>query len=83
MSVEVHSSYGFIFLQVTSVSGDLYLNHYGNPPWWSFSNIGASDVEGCNGLAGPMAIVISEETPRMYTSLFCYYVDIKNLTSRL
>ncbi|WOL18856.1 piezo-type mechanosensitive ion channel [Canna indica] len=46
-----------------SVSGDLYINH-GNPPWWSFNDINAADVQGCNGLSGPMAVVISEETPQ-------------------
>ncbi|XP_058084087.1 piezo-type mechanosensitive ion channel homolog isoform X2 [Magnolia sinica] len=44
------------------VSGDLLLNR-GNPPWWSFHDINAS-VAGCEGLTGPMAIIVSEETPQ-------------------
>lgn len=46
-----------------SVSGDLVLNHE-SPSWWSFYDIDASDVAACKGLTGPMAIVVSEETPQ-------------------
>ncbi|KAG0453640.1 hypothetical protein HPP92_024944 [Vanilla planifolia] len=48
---------------VDSVSGDLFLNH-GIPSWWSFHDVNASNVKGCEGLTGPMAIVVSEETPQ-------------------
>ncbi|XP_010914337.1 piezo-type mechanosensitive ion channel homolog isoform X1 [Elaeis guineensis] len=46
-----------------SVSGDLLLNHE-SPPWWSFHDVNASDGAACKGLTGPMAIVVSEETPQ-------------------
>lgn len=48
--------------EVSTVSADLVLNR-GNPEWWSFHDINSSDVAGCGGLTGPMAIVVSEETP--------------------
>ncbi|XAR58511.1 hypothetical protein NMG60_11013938 [Bertholletia excelsa] len=38
--------------------------HRGSPEWWSFHNINPLDVNGCGGLAGPMAIIVSEETPQ-------------------
>lgn len=47
------------------VSGELVLNR-GSPDWWSFHDIDASDVGGCGELAGPLAIVVSEETPRKF-----------------
>ncbi|KAK9292746.1 hypothetical protein L1049_020726 [Liquidambar formosana] len=49
--------------EVNLVSGDLVLNR-GNPEWWSFHDIDASDIRGCGELAGPMAIIVSEETPQ-------------------
>ncbi|PIA44723.1 hypothetical protein AQUCO_01700367v1, partial [Aquilegia coerulea] len=48
---------------VDAVSGDLTLNR-GTTQWWSFNDINASDVGGCAGLTGPMAIIVSEETPQ-------------------
>ncbi|PIA39355.1 hypothetical protein AQUCO_02600068v1 [Aquilegia coerulea] len=48
---------------VDEVSGDLVLNR-GSPEWWSFHDTNASDVGGCGGLKGPMAIIVSEETPQ-------------------
>jgi piezo-type mechanosensitive ion channel component 1/2 len=51
-------------VQADSVSGDLVLNN-GTTPWWSYYNLNLTDSAGCNGLDGPMAIVVSEETPRM------------------
>ncbi|KAF8038804.1 hypothetical protein BT93_B1379 [Corymbia citriodora subsp. variegata] len=48
---------------VASVSGDLVLNR-GHPGWWSFHDTDAPNIRGCGTLAGPMAIVISEETPQ-------------------
>ncbi|XP_039810070.1 piezo-type mechanosensitive ion channel homolog isoform X2 [Panicum virgatum] len=47
---------------IDSVSGELLLNN-GTPPWWSFYTK-PSDLAGCQGLNGPMAIVVSEETPQ-------------------
>ncbi|RZR77786.1 hypothetical protein BHM03_00002976 [Ensete ventricosum] len=52
-------------LPVTYISGDIYMNH-GSPPWWSFNVSNTLDVEECNGLTGPMAVVVSEETPRTF-----------------
>lgn len=51
-------------MQVDSVSGDLVMNN-GTPPWWSFHDLNPLDLTGCQGLSGPLAIVVSEETPRM------------------
>ncbi|PKA54925.1 hypothetical protein AXF42_Ash000761 [Apostasia shenzhenica] len=52
----------------SSVSSDLYLNR-GSPPWWSFHDVNALDLVGCKGMSGPVAIVVSEETPRWYLEL--------------
>ncbi|KAJ9131516.1 hypothetical protein P3X46_035171 [Hevea brasiliensis] len=46
---------------VDLVSGDLVLNR-GNLEWWSFHVINVSS--GCGDFAGPMAIIVSEETPQ-------------------
>ncbi|XP_015570622.2 piezo-type mechanosensitive ion channel homolog [Ricinus communis] len=43
------------------VSGDLVLNH-GDSEWWSFHDTDVSS--GCGEFAGPMAIIVSEETPQ-------------------
>uniref|UniRef100_A0A0E0JJ67 Uncharacterized protein n=1 Tax=Oryza punctata TaxID=4537 RepID=A0A0E0JJ67_ORYPU len=48
---------------IDSVSGELLLNN-GTAPWWSFYDTNPSDLAGCQGLNGPMAIVVSEETPQ-------------------
>ncbi|GLU07492.1 hypothetical protein SLE2022_244480 [Rubroshorea leprosula] len=48
--------------EVNRVSADLIINRE-TFKWWSFHDINSSDVRGCGGLAGPMAIVVSEETP--------------------
>uniref|UniRef100_A0A2N9GWI9 Piezo non-specific cation channel cap domain-containing protein n=1 Tax=Fagus sylvatica TaxID=28930 RepID=A0A2N9GWI9_FAGSY len=45
-----------------SVNADLVINR-ANHEWWSFHDANSSDVAGCGGLTGPMAIIISEETP--------------------
>ncbi|KAK3014136.1 hypothetical protein RJ639_007928 [Escallonia herrerae] len=50
-------------VEVNLVSGDIVLNR-GNGEWWSFHDVDASDVSGCGGLAGPMAIIVYEETPQ-------------------
>ncbi|XP_020526921.1 piezo-type mechanosensitive ion channel homolog isoform X2 [Amborella trichopoda] len=49
--------------QVNMVTGDLVMNN-GSSKWWSFYDIDASDIEGCDGLKGPSAIIVSEETPQ-------------------
>ncbi|WCJ43227.1 hypothetical protein M5689_023983 [Euphorbia peplus] len=46
---------------VDLVSGDLVLNR-GIPEWWSFHDI--NETYGCGEFAGPMAIIVSEETPQ-------------------
>uniref|UniRef100_A0A7N0TBC5 Piezo non-specific cation channel R-Ras-binding domain-containing protein n=1 Tax=Kalanchoe fedtschenkoi TaxID=63787 RepID=A0A7N0TBC5_KALFE len=48
--------------QVGSVSADLVL-HRDFPEWWSFDSLNFSNMTGCGDLTGPMAIVVSEETP--------------------
>ncbi|KAL7205082.1 hypothetical protein ACSBR2_018075 [Camellia fascicularis] len=53
----------FLEQAVRLVTGDLVLNH-GTPEWWSFHDIDASNVSVCGELAGPMAIIVSEETPQ-------------------
>ncbi|XP_061348437.1 piezo-type mechanosensitive ion channel homolog [Gastrolobium bilobum] len=53
----------FLEQSVELVSGDLVLNR-GDPEWWSFYDIDISDVHGCGKFPGPMAIVVSEETPQ-------------------
>lgn len=71
--------YNFI-LQVNGVGADLVLNR-ADYSWWSFHDINSSDIRGCGGLAGPMAVVVSEETPprkfrktlcHMYLLMACY-----------
>ncbi|XP_062018874.1 piezo-type mechanosensitive ion channel homolog [Rosa rugosa] len=47
----------------TFVTADLVINRASYQWWWSFSDINSSDVNGCGGLRGPMAIIMSEETP--------------------
>ncbi|KAF5954962.1 hypothetical protein HYC85_007818 [Camellia sinensis] len=53
----------FLEQAVRLVTGDLVLNH-GSLEWWSFHDIDASNVSVCGELAGPMAIIVSEETPQ-------------------
>ncbi|XP_027189756.1 piezo-type mechanosensitive ion channel homolog isoform X2 [Cicer arietinum] len=46
-----------------AVSADLVINH-DQFDWWAFKDINPSNLSGfCGGLTGPMAIIISEETP--------------------
>ncbi|CAI0551073.1 unnamed protein product [Linum tenue] len=47
---------------VDMVSGDLVLNRE-NSNWWSFLDTSAL-TSGCGKLTGPMAVIISEETPQ-------------------
>ncbi|XP_034689649.1 piezo-type mechanosensitive ion channel homolog isoform X2 [Vitis riparia] len=48
--------------EANAVSADLVLNR-GNFEWWSFHDTNPSNLSGCGGLTGPMAIIASEETP--------------------
>ncbi|KAG4396639.1 hypothetical protein GLYMA_19G238300v4 [Glycine max] len=48
---------------VELVSGDLVLNR-GDPEWWSFYDLGILGSHGCGKFPGPMAIIVSEETPQ-------------------
>ncbi|KAL3849827.1 hypothetical protein ACJIZ3_011709 [Penstemon smallii] len=49
--------------EVNDVSADLVL-HQGSSEWWSFHDINSLDSYGCGGLSGPMAVIVSEETPQ-------------------
>ncbi|XP_057960873.1 piezo-type mechanosensitive ion channel homolog [Malania oleifera] len=53
----------FLEQEVNLVSGNLVLNR-GNPEWWSFHDFDQSDMSGCGEFGGPMAIIVSEETPQ-------------------
>jgi len=48
---------------VSGVSGALIMNQ-GAQLWWSFHHDNISGDEGCGSLRGPIAIVVSEETPQ-------------------
>lgn len=51
------------FFQDCAVSADLIINRE-QFDWWAFKDINPSNLSGfCRGLTGPMAIIISEETP--------------------
>ncbi|KAK4407093.1 Piezo-type mechanosensitive ion channel [Sesamum angolense] len=50
-------------MEVNDVSADLVL-HHGSSKWWSFHDINSLDAYGCRGLSGPMAVIVSEETPQ-------------------
>lgn len=52
-------------LKEIDVSADIVLNR-GVSEWWSFHDTNSLDVSGCGGWTGPMAIIVSEETPREY-----------------
>ncbi|KAG8370694.1 hypothetical protein BUALT_Bualt13G0010000 [Buddleja alternifolia] len=48
---------------INDVTADLVL-HHGSSEWWSFHDINPLDEYGCGGLSGPMAVIVSEETPQ-------------------
>lgn len=54
-----------VILQAGGVDAELLLNR-GSSEWWSFYDISWLDSNVCGDLMGPMAIVVSEETPRKY-----------------
>lgn len=47
-----------------------------NYQWWSFHDINASDINGCGGLTGPMAVIVSEETPPRKLHKASYVVNM-------
>ncbi|KAL8548446.1 hypothetical protein ACS0TY_007665 [Phlomoides rotata] len=49
--------------EVNDVSADLVL-HHGIYQWWSFHDIDSMDAYGSVSLLGPMAVIVSEETPQ-------------------
>ncbi|XP_047959723.1 piezo-type mechanosensitive ion channel homolog isoform X1 [Salvia hispanica] len=49
--------------QVSLVNADLVL-HRETHDWWSFQDINPPDADACGGLSGPMAVVVSEESPQ-------------------
>ncbi|KAM7501316.1 hypothetical protein LguiB_000220 [Lonicera macranthoides] len=49
--------------EANDVSADLVLNRESSE-WWSFQDIRSKNISECRGLTGPMAIVVSEETPQ-------------------
>ncbi|KAG6429158.1 hypothetical protein SASPL_107200 [Salvia splendens] len=49
--------------QVSLVNADLVL-HRETHDWWSFQDINSPDADACRGLSGPMAVVVSEESPQ-------------------
>lgn len=49
--------------EVNGVDGRLFLNR-GESEWWSFYDISLLNSTVCGDLVGPMAIVVSEETPQ-------------------
>ncbi|KAK9733567.1 hypothetical protein RND81_04G075400 [Saponaria officinalis] len=49
--------------EVNAVNAYLSINRQ-IPEWWSFYDINPLNFTGCEGLNGPMAIVVSEETPQ-------------------
>ncbi|CAI0580619.1 unnamed protein product [Linum tenue] len=48
--------------EVNAVSADLIMNR-NEFSWWMFYDINSTGVGGCGGLAGPTAVIVSEETP--------------------
>lgn len=72
-SVITIRNYVSIF-QDKAVSADLILNRE-QFEWWAFRNINPSNLSGlCGGLTGPMAIIISEETPPRKLAMALYTV---------
>ncbi|KAL8513510.1 hypothetical protein ACS0TY_012829 [Phlomoides rotata] len=51
------------FDQVNDVNADLVL-HTETYKWWSFVDVNPLNGYSCQGVSGPMAVVVSEETPQ-------------------
>ncbi|KAL2236513.1 UNVERIFIED_CONTAM: Piezo-type mechanosensitive ion channel [Sesamum indicum] len=49
--------------EVNDVSANIVL-HHAIHEWWSFHDINSLDAYGCGVLSGPMAVIVSEETPQ-------------------
>ncbi|XP_073315003.1 piezo-type mechanosensitive ion channel homolog isoform X1 [Primulina huaijiensis] len=49
--------------EVNDVTADLVL-HHGSSEWWSFHVFNSFNTSSCLGMLGPMAIIVSEETPQ-------------------
>lgn len=64
-------------VQANGVDGMLVLNR-GESEWWSFFDISLLNSSVCGDLMGPMAIVVSEETPRK-----CRFADLLVLCDEL
>lgn len=53
-----------LLVQKDEVSADILMNHADFKWWWSFHNLKASEnISACEGMDGPVAIIMSEETP--------------------
>lgn len=58
--------------QKDEVSADILMNHADSKWWWSFHNLKASEnISACEGMDGPVAIIMSEETPPRKLALAC------------
>lgn len=66
-----------VHLQVNTVSADIVMNR-AEFQWWSFHDVNTSLANGCGGLTGPMAIIVSEETPpRKFDTLRLFFTKWK------
>ncbi|CAJ1960920.1 unnamed protein product [Sphenostylis stenocarpa] len=63
---------------VELVSGDLVLNR-GDPEWWSFYDLGILGSLGCGKFPGPMAIIVSEETPHIYAARAAGELEVEEI----
>lgn len=74
-----------LVVQNDEVSADLLMNHADSKWWWSFHNLKASEnISACEGMDGPVAIIVSEETPpRKSASLVVVVSLLKNDCSAL
>jgi hypothetical protein len=64
--------------QDSAVSADLVINRE-QFEWWAFKDINPSNLSRfCGGLTGPMAIIISEETPprKLAMSIFLRKISL-------
>lgn len=53
-----------LLVQKDEVSADILMNNADFKWWWSFHNLKASEnISACEGMDGPVAIIMSEETP--------------------
>jgi hypothetical protein len=80
-----------LLLQTDEVSADILINHANFKWWWSFHNLKASEnISACEGMDGPVAIIMSEETPPRKLALLiqvlfhnsCSIIDTENNMQR-